>query len=396
MKYIKESVQFIKAHGLYPNIRVIQSAHTPEAIVDGKKVLLFASNSYLGLTVHPEVKEAAIKAIEKYGTGSGNSRLLSGNLDIHREAELAVANFKGEEDAILFPAGFMANIGTIPALMNVFNIEGKEVDKGVIFSDELNHACIILGAKLSGAEKVIYKHRDMNDLESKLAVYPNRRKLIVSDGIFSLDGDIAPFDKMTELAKKYNSMIMLDDAHATGVLGESGHGTADFFKIEGKLDVIMGTFSKALATMGGFICGEKDLIDYLRISAKSYLFTAGMAPSVSATVIAAINVIKKDPSIRKRLLENTKLFRDGLNSIGYNTGDSQTPIVPIILGDEVKAIKVAELFYENGIFGPAVRWPAVPKGTARIRFTVSALHEKNHIDTFLSVAEKILKKSQKM
>lgn len=391
MQYIKDSIRFIKSQGLYPKVRIIESAHAPEAIVDGKKILLFASNSYLGLNVHPEVKEAAIKAIEKFGTGSGNSRLLSGNLEIHREAETVVAEFKGEEDAILFPAGFMANIGTIPALMDVFNIEDKEIDKGVIFSDALNHACIIAGARLSGSEREIYKHKDMVDLEEKLKKYPGKRKLIVSDGIFSLDGDIAPFDEMVELAGKYDAMVMLDDAHATGVLGKTGRGTAEYFNLEGRIPIIMGTFSKALATMGGFICGDKDLVDYLRIAAKSYLFTAGMAPSISATVIAAIKVIQKDPTIRERLWNNTKIIREGLNSIGYSTGESQTPIVPIILGDELRAIKAAELFYDNGIFGPAVRWPGVPKGTARIRFTVSALHTSEHIATFLSVAEKIFK-----
>ncbi len=390
MEEILRSIRYIKKNSFYPQVHTVDSAHGPMVNIEGRDILLMSSNSYLGLNKHPDIVRAAIAAASEFGVGAGSARLLSGTLKPHLEAEKALAGLKNEEAAILFTAGFLVNMGTIPALMNVFSLEqGRIIDKGVIFSDEYNHNCIIIGSKLSGAEKEIYKHLDLNDLEERLNKYPlERRKLIVTDGVFSLDGDIAPLDKLVELSEKYNAMLMVDDAHATGVLGDHGGGTVDYFKLpRGKVDVVMGTASKGLGVSAGFVSGGQELMDYFRITARSYIFATAPSPIIASSITAAVKVIKEDESLRKKLWENRNYLVEKIKGLGYSTMQSKTQIIPIFLGDEMRAARFADELFKLGVFVPAVRWPAVPIGQARVRVTVTSLHERKHLDNFLNILE---------
>lgn len=388
---MKEVLDWINKNELYPDIRVIEGASTdPEVVISGKKVLMFASNNYLGLANDERVKKAMIKGVEKYGMGSGGSRLMSGNIDIHNELERAIADFKGKESAIAFLAGYMANVGVIPALMKDFSkgllglMKKEDGSNSVIFSDELNHASIIDGCRLAKAERVIYKHKDMNDLEDKIKKNKKKINLIVTDGIFSMDGDIAPLKDIVSLGKRYNIRVMVDDAHASGVLGENGRGTAEYFDLKDDVDITMGTFTKAFGGVGGFIAGSKDLIDYLRISARTYIFSAPIPPAVSAGLIESIRIVSEDKNIREKLWENTRYLRGKLKEIGFNIL-GETNIIPLVIGDEKKAISFSRELFELGVFAPCVRWPAVPEKQARLRITVMASHSKENIDKFLEV-----------
>jgi len=389
-KKIKEILSYAEKRGLYPETSVIE-ANEPETIVNGKKVLLFCSLNYLGLANHPNIKKAAIEAIQKYGVGAGGARFVSGNYELHNLLEKKVAQFKREEAALIFQTGYVTNVGVIPALINLPKLGpfASLTKGGVIFSDELNHASIIDGCRLSEAEVVIYKHRDMNDLEAKLKKYKNRHKLIITDSVFSMDGDIAPLPQIVELAKKYNAMTMIDEAHATGVLGDRGGGATDYFHLEGQIDVVMGTFSKAIGCLGGYVAGKRYLIKYLKAATRPSIFSVALPPAIAAAIIAAIEEIQKNPMLRKKLWENAKYLRENLQKLGFNTLNSETQIVPILIGDEVKAIRMAKLLFEKNIFAPCMRWPAVPKGKARIRFTVMATHTREQIDTLLEACEKI-------
>ncbi len=395
MEEILRSIRYIKKNAFYPKVHTVDSAHGPMVKIEGRDILLMSSNSYLGLNNHPEIVRAAISAASEFGVGAGSARLLSGTLKPHVEAEKALAGLKNEEAAILFTAGFLVNMGTIPALMNVFSLEqDRKIDKGIIFSDEYNHNCIIIGSKLSGAEKEVYKHLNLNDLEERLSKYPKeRRKLIVTDGVFSLDGDIAPLDELVKLSEKYNAMLMVDDAHATGVLGDHGGGTVDYFKLpRGKVDVVMGTASKGLGVSAGFVSGGQELMDYLRITARSYIFATAPSPIIASSITAAVKVIKEDESLRRRLWENRNYLVEKINGLGYSTMQSKTQIIPIFLGDEMRAAKFADELFKLGVFVPAVRWPAVPIGQARVRVTVTSLHERNHLDKFLNILEALKSK----
>jgi 8-amino-7-oxononanoate synthase len=390
-KKIKEILDFAEKNELYPPIHTIEG-NTPETIVNGKKVLLFCSLNYLGLSNHPRVKEAAIKAIKKYGVGAGGSRLVSGNYEVHNLLEKKLAQFKGEEDALILHTGYVTNAEVISALMNLPQLTPFVFlpKRKVIFSDELNHASIIVGCKLSKVEVVIYKHCDINDLEKKLQKYKNwAYKLIVTDSVFSMDGDIAPLPQIVELAKKYNAMVMIDEAHATGVLGEKGGGATEHFNLQGKIDVVMGTLSKAIGCLGGYIAGKKWLIKYLKAIVRPSIFSVFLPPAIAAAAIAALEEIQQNQKLRTKLWENAEYLRENLKGMGFNTLGSQTPIIPILIGEEKKAIKMAELLFKHGIYASCIRWPAVPKGKARIRFIVMAQHTKEHIDTLLNVCEKI-------
>lgn len=397
METIKKFVDYLEKNDLYPDLRVIEGCAEPEVMIDGKKVLMFSSNNYLSLSTHPSVKRAAIEAIEKYGTGSGGSRMLSGNLDIYRELEKKLTAFKGGEDAIVWPSGYSVNVGIMAALTDSAILKINPANyllskKGrIILSDELNHASIIDGCRMTKTKIVVYKHLDLKDLERQLKKYKKREKLIVTDGIFSMDGDIAPLDKISFLAKKYNAIIMVDEAHSTGVLGKTGRGMLEHFNLQPIKDVsiIMGTLSKALASAGGFVVGSKELIKYLRVASRPYIFSTAMAPSSAAAAIAAIEVIENEPLRREKLWENVNYFKAGLQNIGYDTLNSQSPIIPVLIGEDEKAIKFSRLLFEKGIFGPCVRWPAVEKGKARIRFTIMANHKKEQIDILLGTCYNI-------
>ncbi|MBI2475812.1 MAG: 8-amino-7-oxononanoate synthase [Candidatus Taylorbacteria bacterium] len=395
MKYVKRILDYADKNDLYPDMKIIDGPAEPEVFIDGRKVLMFSSNNYLGLSNHPKVIESAIAGIKEYGVGSDGSRLLSGNIKIHREFEKAIAKFKGGEDAIVWPTGYAANLGTISALMNPFKVGPQDFlrFKGVIISDELNHASIIDGAKLSKQIKAKYKHRDMTDLESQLKRYKWRRKLIVTDSVFSMDGDIAPLDKIAELKKKYNAMLMIDEAHATGILGKTGHGSLEHFGLRtGKdVDIVLGTCSKALAATGGFVVGDRDLVRFLRVASRSYMFSTAMMPAASAALIKALEIIETEPQHRIRLLENSDYLRNSFHELGFDTLTSQTQIIPILIGDDRKAIAFSRRLLEEGIFGPNVRWPAVEKNKARIRFTVMATHTKEQMNKLLNACKTIKK-----
>ena len=393
MNKIKKILNYIDSHKLYPDIKIINGSVKSNVFIDGKRVLMFSSNNYIGIATHPRVVDAAVNATKKYGVGSGGSRLLSGNLQIHRDFELAIAKFKGCEDAIVWPSGYSANVGIISALMNPLKVGVSDFfeRKGVIFSDELNHASIIDGCRMSKQKIVVYKHNNVSDLEKKLKKYKKRRELVVTDSVFSMDGDIAPLDKISALCKKYDAMLMIDEAHATGVLGNKGHGAVEYFNLdpEKDVDVIMGTCSKALGATGGFVVGSKSLIRYLRVASRSYIFSTAMAPASSAALIETLKVIEDEPEIRERMWKNVKYLREGFNKIGFDTITSETQIIPVLIGTEEKAIEFARKLLKKGIFAPCVRWPAVRKNKARIRFTVMSKHTKEEIDYLLKCCSDI-------
>ncbi|OGY71570.1 MAG: hypothetical protein A3E05_01610, partial [Candidatus Jacksonbacteria bacterium RIFCSPHIGHO2_12_FULL_44_12] len=349
----------------------------------------------LGLANHPKIKECAIKAIEKYGVASGGVRLISGTMDIHQMMEKELALFTHYEDALTTGTGFGTNTGLIPAIINLLGSKVKIslfTKDDVILSDELNHASIIDGCRLSKAKVITYSHNDVDDLKSKLVKYKKRRKLIVTDGVFSMDGDIAPLDKIVELAQRYKALTMVDDAHAIGVLGKTGGGTAQYCGVEGKVDINMGTMSKGLGCAGGFVSGGKELIEYLRIACRSYVFSDSMPPVIAASVVAVLGIIKNSPDIRDTLDQKATYFRNGMQEMGFDTLNSATQIIPWLIGDEKKTIEVSKLLFENGIFAPAVRWPAVPKKMARIRFNIMATHTRIQLNRLLSVCEQIGKR----
>ncbi len=399
LEKIQQVLDYVDEHDLYPDLKIIESAIEPEVTIGGKKYLMFSSNNYLGLATHPKVKEAAIKAVEKYGAGSTGSRLLSGNIDIYLELEKKLADFKKGEAAIVFPTGFAANLGTISAVMNPLKVTFSSFfeRQGIILSDELNHASMIDGCRLSSQKKVVYKHKDVNHLESLLKKYRNRRKLIATDSIFSMDGNIAPLDKISELAKKYNAMIMIDEAHATGVLGENGRGAIEYFnlKIPGDIPIVMGTLSKAIGSCGGYVVGSKDLIKYLRVTARSYMFSTAIPPVVAAAALAAIDVIQTEHNLLKKLWDNARYLKQEFEKMGFDTLGTESQIVPILIGKDEDAIKTSRIFFEKNIFAPCVRWPAVARGTARIRFTITAAHTREQIDRLLSASKLIKEKLSK-
>ena len=391
MKEIENTLRVMEKRGLYPDIKVISSAPTPEVVIDGRRFILFCSNNYLGLATHPKVIEANIEATRKYGTGAGASRLVSGTLEIHKRLEEVVSEFKHTEDAMVFSTGYMANLGPIPAVMDLIDIGPISFfrRKGVILSDRLNHASIIDGCRFSNAKVIVYRHRDMKDLQSKLKKYKKKRKLIVTDGVFSMDGDIAPLPEIVRLAREYNALVMVDEAHAAGVLGEDGAGTIEHFHLEGKIEIVMGTFSKALGGLGGYVAGNKELIKFLRVAVRPYIFTTAMPPGTAAGIIAAIEEIQNNPALRSNLWKNAERLRDGLKGVGLSTLGSETQIIPVLIGKEKKAIEAARLLFERGFFAPCIRWPAVPKSEARIRCTVMATHTEEQIDALLSAFGKI-------
>src|SRR3989344_276815 len=387
---INKVLSFIEDKVIYPDISTIEGASTnPEITVNGEKVLIFCSNNYLSLATDPRIKEEMKKAVERYGLGSGGSRLVSGNTEIQGELERKIAQFKGTEDAITFSTGYMANTGVIPALLDplahsfVSYLKGKTFlrDTSVVFSDELNHASIVDGIRLSRAEKIIYKHRDLDDLERLLKKASGySRKLIITDGVFSMDGDITPLGGIMGLGKKYDVVVMVDDAHATGVLGESGRGTAQHFHLQTPPDITMGTFTKVFGGVGGFIAGTKELIKYLRVTARTYIFSAPIPPVIAAGLIKSIDIVSSEPQRRERLWGNVSYLHEQLAKHDFDTLESQTQIIPIVIGDEKKAITVSRRLLEKGYFIPCIRWPAVAHGASRLRLTLMADHTKEHMD----------------
>lgn len=363
----------IKEKGLYPYFRSIESAQDTEVVIDGKKVLMFGSNSYLGLTNHPKIKEAAKAAIEKYGTGCAGSRFLNGSLDIHLELENRLAEYVGKEAAVLFSTGFQVNLGVISCLLD---------RNDYLLLDEYDHASIIDGSRLAFARTIKYAHNDMQDLRRKLSRLPeDAAKLIVSDGIFSMEGDLVNLPKMVEIANEFGANIMMDDAHSLGVIGFNGSGTASHFNLNEEVDLIMGTFSKSLASLGGFIAGSTETIEFIKHRARSLMFSASMPPSAVASVIAALDIIESEPERIDKLWDNTTYAKKLLIEAGFDIGHSNSPIIPVYIRDNTKTFMITNILQQNGVFVNPVVSPAVPSDSSLIRFSLMATHSFEQIET---------------
>jgi 8-amino-7-oxononanoate synthase len=376
-----KTAEKLKDADIYPFFRPLQSDQDTEVIIDGKRVLMFGSNSYLGLTNHPFVKEAAKKAIDKYGSGCAGSRFLNGTLDLHLELEEALAQFVGKESALVFSTGYQVNVGVISAL-------GGRND--FLFSDELNHACIIDGARLSFSKLYKYGHGDMAHLEKLLASVPIESfKIIATDGIFSMEGDITKLNEITALAKKYNATVFVDDAHSLGVLGPQGQGTAAHFNITHKVDLIMGTFSKSLASIGGFIAADKVVVEYLKHHARSLIFSASISPSAAASALASLNVLKDEPQRIEKLWTNTNYAQSLLAKAGFDIGKTESPIIPIFVRDNEKTFLMAKMLMDEGIFVNPVVSPAVQSDASMIRFSLMSTHFLKQIDYAVDKIKKV-------
>ena len=379
-----DAPQRAKVAGIYPYFREIQSDQDTEVIIGGKKVLMFGSNSYLGLTNHPKVKEAAMEAIRKYGTGCAGSRFLNGTLDIHVQLEKRLAKFVGKEDAISFSTGFQVNEGVISC------ITGRE---DYLIWDELNHASIIEGIRLSFSNKLKYKHNDMESLEKQLRrCEPDKVKLIVTDGVFSMEGDVAHVAKIVRLAKQYNASIMVDEAHGIGVLGNHGRGTCDHFGVSKDVDLIMGTFSKSFASLGGFIAADKDTINYLRHHSRTYIFSASCTPASVAAANASLDIMLNEPEHMENLWKLTHYALDGFRQMGCEIGHTSTPIIPLFIRDNDLTFLIVRELFDEGIFVNPVVSPAVASQDTLIRFSLMATHTQTQLDYALEAIRKVFKK----
>ncbi|OPJ56722.1 glycine C-acetyltransferase [Alkalithermobacter paradoxus] len=382
MEFLKEKINQLKESGLYKEVVTLEGPNESECIINGKKVINLSSNNYLGFSNHPRLKKAAIEAVEKYGAGAGAVRPIVGNMRIHDELEELLAKFKREEAVLVFQSGFNCNAGTIQAVTE---------DGDLIISDELNHASIIDGARLSKAKKTTFKHSDMEDLERILKENKNKhnRMLIITDGVFSMDGDIAKLPQIVELAEKYGAMTYVDDAHSSGVLGESGRGTVDYFDLHGRVDFTIGTLSKAIGVVGGYVAGKKVTIDWLINRGRPFLFSTALPPAAVGACIEAINMLMESTEYTDRLWNNAKYFKGKLGKLGFNTGQSETPITPIIIGDESKAKEFSNRLFEKGVFVSPIVFPTVPKGTGRVRCMVTAGHSYEQLDKVVNIMEEV-------
>ncbi len=371
--WLKSELNQLNQAGLSRSLRSVMTAPTGRILLDRREVILLGSNNYLGLSVHPIVVEAAVTALQKYGTGASASRLMSGNCHLYTELERKIAKAKGTEAALVFSSGYLANIGTIPVLVG---------DEDLILSDALNHASIIDGCRLSPAAKQIYRHCDVEHLESLLSQSTKfRRRLIVTDGVFSMDGDIAPLPEICELAERYDAMVMVDDAHGFGVLGDTGGGTIEHFGLENRGVIQMGTLSKAIGGLGGYVAGSANLIGFLINRARGFIFTTGLPPATLAGASAAIDVIRSNSELREQLSSNVLLLKNALLERGFQLLPSQTQILPMMLGAVEVASRFAEALLAHGVYAPAIRPPTVPEGTSRLRISVIASHTMEDLET---------------
>ena len=388
LQFLHEALEELKSKHQYFHLRVLEGEQKPVATFDGKEVINLSSNNYLGLTTHPKLRRAAIDAIRKYGVGSGAVRTITGTMKIHMELEEQIARFKKVEACVVFQSGFTANAGTVSALL------GKD---DLIISDELNHASIIDGCRLSRATIKVFKHKDVVDCERVLKETENwnGKKLLITDGVFSMDGDIADLPALCSLAEKYNCIMMVDDAHSSGVLGSRGRGTIDHHNCHGRVDIQVGTLSKAVGALGGYVCGSRDLIEFLYHRARPFLFSTSHPPSVAATCQAAFDLLDSEAGERliKKLWSNTKFFKRKLKKLGFNTGKSETPITPIMVGDAAKAFDFSRELFSEGVLAMAIGYPTVPEGKARLRTIITATHKRADLEraaeTIGSVGKKL-------
>src|SRR5438445_912927 len=387
LSYLTDKLNELKAKGTHFNLRVLEDEQAPVCTFDGKKVINLASNNYLGLTTHRELREAALEATRKYGVGSGAVRTIAGTMKIHMELEEKIARFKNVEACVVFQSGFAAHSGTVSAVL------GKDE---FIISDQLNHASIIDGARLSRAKILVFEHKNIEDAEAKLASVADQpgKKLLITDGVFSMDGDIGPLPGLCDLAEKYGAIMMVDDAHASGVLGRNGRGTVDHFKVHGRVDIQVGTLSKAIGALGGYVCGSRDLIEFLYHRARPFLFSTSHPPSVAATCIAAFEVLENEPQRIEKLWENTRFWKKELGLLGFDIGGrttpvSETPITPIIIGDGKLTMEFSKELFKEGVLGTGITFPTVPEGKARVRTIMTATHTKEELEQALQVLKKV-------
>jgi glycine C-acetyltransferase len=381
LAYLHDQIEQWKSEGTYQRLRVLESESAAESRFDGKEVINLASNNYLGLTTHPKLCEAALEAVRKYGVGSGAVRTISGTMTLHMQLEERIAAFKNVEACVVFQSGFAANAGTVSAIL------GPEDH---IISDELNHASIIDGCRLSKAKIHVFPHKDVAAAERTLAELASApgRKLLISDGVFSMDGDIGPLPGLVEAAEKHGAIMMVDDAHASGVLGRNGRGTIDHFGLHGRVHVQVGTLSKAIGVLGGYVCGSRDLIEFLYHRARPFLFSTSHPPAVAAACLAAFDVLEQEPERIDRLWENTRYFKRGLVDAGFQTGMSETPITPVIVGEAKVAHQLSRELFDNGVLATGIGFPTVPKGKARVRTIVTATHTTDELDRALDAFRK--------
>ena len=382
LDWVQQEIDALKEAGLYNRIRTIGSPQGAWLEVDGKRLLNFCSNNYLGLANHPHMLQAAKDAVDRYGVGPAAVRSIAGTLDLHLELERRLAAFKGVEAAITFQSGFTANLATIPALV------GKE---DMIFSDELNHASIIDGSRLSGARITRYSHNNPEDLDQKIRENRDafRRALVITDGVFSMDGDFAPLDKIYEVSSAHGLMLMVDDAHGEGVMGTGGRGIVDHFHLHGKVDVEIGTLSKAFGVVGGVVAGKSIVVEWLRQRGRPFLFSSAMTAADTASCIAALDILEQSTELVDRLWENARYFKQEMNRLGFDTGQSSTPITPIMLGEAPLAQQFSRELFEEGVFAMALGFPTVPRGKARIRVMISAAHTREDLDQGLAAFAKV-------
>src|SRR5450432_1963702 len=387
LSYLTDQLDDLKAKGTHFKLRILDDEQAAVCTFDGKRVINLASNNYLGFTTHPKLREAALAATRKYGVGSGAVRTIAGTMKIHMELEVKIARFKNVEACVVFQSGFAANAGTVSAVL------GKE---DFIISDQLNHASIIDGARLSRAKILVFEHKNVADAEAKLASIKDQpgKRLLITDGVFSMDGDIGPLPGLCDPAEKYGAIMMVDDAHASGVLGRNGRGTIDHFKVHGRVDIQVGTLSKAIGALGGYVCGTRDLIDFLYHRARPFLFSTSHPPSVAASCIAAFDVLEDEPERIERLWENTRFWKKELGLLSFDIGGkstpaSETPITPIIIGDGKLTMDFSRELFNEGVLGTGIAFPTVPEGKARIRTIVTATHTKEELLQALEVLKTV-------
>jgi glycine C-acetyltransferase len=392
LSYLTDQLNELKTRGTHFRLRVLEDEQAPVCTFDGKRVINLASNNYLGLTTHPHLRQAALEATRKYGVGSGAVRTIAGTMKIHMELEEKIARFKNVEACVVFQSGFAANAGTVSAVL------GKD---DFIISDQLNHASIIDGARLSRAKILVFDHKNMAQAEEKLASIADQpgKKLLISDGVFSMDGDIGPLPALCDLAEKYGAIMMVDDAHASGVLGRNGRGTIDHFKVHGRVDIQVGTLSKAIGALGGYVCGSRDLIDFLYHRARPFLFSTSHPPAVAATCMAAFEVLENETERIEKLWENTRFWKKELGLLGFDIGGratpaSETPITPVILGDGKLTMDFSRALFQEGVLATGIAFPTVPEGKARIRTIVTATHTAEQLEQALEVLGRVGKRME--
>lgn len=382
--HLEKEIETWKENQTFRPLTELESAQSAKVTIRGKEVIQLSSNNYLGLTVHPRLKKAALEAVEKYGAGTGSVRTIAGTFTMHEELEKRLAEFKHTEASLVFQSGFTANVGVISSILT---------DEDVVISDELNHASIIDGIRLTKAKRRIYKHNDMDDLEKALKETQDARvRLVVTDGVFSMDGDIAPLPQIVELCEKYDALVMVDDAHASGVLGKNGRGTVDHYDLHGRVHIQVGTLSKAIGVLGGYVAGAQTLRDYLIHRARPFLFSTSHPPAVTAACHAALDVLLEEPELIDRLWENTRFFKEGIQKLGFDTGNSETPITPVIVGDDALAMRLSDELFELGVYAQGIVYPTVPQGKARVRTIVTAAHTKEELQYCIDAFEKAAKK----